>query len=122
MSEQQQKFVSYLDGRIAACKQRGKQLTEDDRADEGNLEKIRANVYDIFKTVLSVAGRVCGGDGSAERDFFLQKTEEIPAGWKASYEKARQNGDARKMHIEGIKLDTVREIRDRYLQIREETI
>ena len=121
MNEQQQKFESYLDEQIAACKQRSKLLAEDDRMDEGKFEKIRANVYEIFKTILSVAERVCGKDDLAKRAFFLQKAEQIPANWMASYKKAEQNGDAKKMHIEGIKLDTVQKIKDMFMQIWEET-
>ena len=120
MNEQQQKFESYLDEQIAACKQRSKLLAEDDRMDEGTFEKIRANVYEIFKTILSVAERVCGNDDSAKKEFFLQKAEQIPANWAASYEKAKQNEDARKMHIESIKLDAIQEIKDMCIQIWEE--
>lgn len=121
MNEQQQKFELYLDEQIAACKQRIKLLTEDDRMDEGNFEKVRANVYEIFKTILSVAERVCIKDALAKRRFFLQKAEQIPTSWKTSYENAKQHGDVQKMHIEGIKLDTVQEIKDMCMQIWEET-
>ena len=121
MEEQQQKFESYLDGQIAACKQRSRLLAEDNRMDEGNFEKICANVYEIFKTVLSVAERVCGKDDLAKRRFFLQKAEQIPTSWTTSYEEAKQHGDVKKMHIERIKLDTIQEIKDMYMQIWEET-
>ena len=121
MNEQQRKFESYLDEQIADCKQRSKLLAEDDRMDEGNFEKVRANVYDIFKTILAVAERVCGEDDLAKRAFFLQKAEQIPTSWTASYEKAKQNGDVKKMHVESIKLDTIREIKDMCMQIWEET-
>ena len=121
MNEQQRKFESYLAEQIAACRQRSKLLAEDDRMDEGNFEKVRANVYEIFKTILSVAERVCGKDDSARRDFFLQKAEQIPVSWTASYEKAKQNGDVEKMHIESIKLDAIQEIKDMCMQIWEET-
>lgn len=121
MNEQQRKFESCLDERIAACKRRSQLLAEDDRVDEGNFEKVRANVYEIFKAILSAAERVCGRDDSARRVFFLQKAGQIPASWRASYEKARQNGDAEKMHIERIKLDTIQEIKDMCAQIWEET-
>ena len=121
MNEQQRKFESYLDERIAACKQCSKLLAEDDRMDEGNFEKVRANVYEIFKTILSVAERVCGKDDAAKRRFFLQKAEQIPTSWATSYEKAKQNGDVKKMHIESIKLDTIQEIKDMCIQIWEET-
>lgn len=117
MSERQRKFGRWLEEQITACEQRGRRLAEDDRADEANFEKIRANVYDVFKTILSVAGRVCGEDERAGKAFFSQRAEQIPASWKASYQKAKQNGDAAKMHIETIKLDTIREIREMCVQI-----
>ena len=117
MNEQRKKFELWLEAQIAACNQRGQLLAEDDRIDEGNFEKIRANVYEIFKTILSAADRTCGEDNLAKRRFFLQKAEQIPASWAASYEKAGQNGDAEKMHIERIKLDTIQEIRDMCAQI-----
>lgn len=121
MNGQQRKFEVYLDKQIAACKRRSQLLAEDDRMDEGNFEKVRANVYEIFKTILSVAERVCGGDEPAKRDFFLEKAEQIPASWAASYERAEQNGDVEKMHIERIKLDTIREIKDMCMRIWEGT-
>ena len=121
MNEQQRKFESYFDKQIAACKQRSKLLAEDDRTDEGNFEKVRANVYEIFKTILSVAERVCGKDDLAKREFFLQKAEQIPTSWTASYEKAKQSGDVEKMHIESIKLDTIQEIKDMCMRIWEGT-
>ena len=66
MNKKQQEFELYLDEKIAACKQRSKQLTADDRTDEGNFEKVRANVYEIFKTILSVAEKVCKEDELAK--------------------------------------------------------
>lgn len=119
---EQQKLESYFEERIAVCKQRSRQLAEEERIDEANFEKVRANVYDIFKTILSAAERVCGKDDLAERRFFLQKMEQIPTSWAVSYEKAKQNGNNEKIHIESIKLDTVREIKDVCMQIWEETI
>lgn len=121
MNEQQQKFDLYLDERITACKQRSTQLTADHRMDEGNFEKVRANVYEIFKTILSVAEKVCKEDELAKKRFFLQKIEQIPTSWTISYEKAKQHKDIEKMHIESIKLDTIQEIKDKCMQIWEET-
>ena len=45
-------------------------LRADDRADEAAFEKIRANVYDSFRTVLSVAEKTCGDEEDAVHDFF----------------------------------------------------
>lgn len=121
MSEQQRSFELYLDEQIAAGEQRSKLLAADDRTDEGNLEKIRINVYGIFKTILSTAERVYGEDDLAKKHFFLQKAEQIPTNWITSYEKAKQHGDIEKMHVESIKLDTIQEIKNMYMQIWEET-
>ena len=121
MNEQHRIFESYLEEQIAACNLRGALLTADGRPDEGNFEKIRANIYEIFKTILPVSEKVHEKDDSAKKDFFLQKTGQIPKDWADSYEKARQHGDDKKMHIERIKLDTAREIKDTYLKIWEET-
>lgn len=122
MNELQRKLTSWFDEQIMVCKQRSELLAADDRTDEGNMEKIRANVYEIFKTILSVAEKTCGKDDSAMKHFFLQKAEQIPVNWAAAYEKAKQHGDVEKMHIESIKLDTIREIKDMFLQIWEGTI
>ena len=121
MKKKKKKFELYLDEQIAACKQRSKLFVADDRMDEGNFEKIRANVYEIFKTILSAAEQACGKDALAKKHFFLQKAEQIPMNWMTSYEKAKQHGDVEKMHIERIKLDTIQEIKDMCIQIWEET-
>lgn len=120
MNEQQRKFELYLDEQIIECRQHSKLLAADERMDEGNFEKVRANVYEIFKTILSAAEKVCGKDDGARKRFFLQKMDEIPANWTTSYEKASQHRDVDKMHIESIKLDTVREIKEMCMQIWEE--
>ena len=108
-NEQMAELDRWLTERIALCGQRGQALCADGRGDEAAFEKIRANVYDIFRTVLSVAERSCG-DGAARR-FLLQKLESIPSGWSASYEKAQAHDDPVKARIERIKLDTAGEIR-----------
>lgn len=122
MNEQQKKLESFLNERITACKQHSKLLAEENRKDEGNFEKIRTNVYEIFKTILSAAEKVCGKDDLSGKHFFLQKMEQIPQSWAISYEKAKKYRDTEKMHIESIKLDTVREIKDMCMQIWEENI
>ena len=116
MNEQTQNAVfAYLIDEIAACQHRQKELLADNRADEATFEKIRANVFDIFKTVLSVAIRTVKSGSSAEiKDFFLQKTEQIPANWKIAYAKAAEHGDVEKMHYESIKLEAIAEIRETF--------
>lgn len=111
---------SYFEERIAACGQRNKELLADDRTDEAMFEKVKANIYDIFRTVLSVAVKNCG-EAEAVKSFFIRRTEVIPSGWAESYEKAKQHNDAVKMQIEQIKLDTITEIKEEFMKAWEGT-
>lgn len=113
----QESLQGFFDERIAACARRGEALFADERIDEAGFEKVRANVYDIFRTVLAAAKKTCGGDEAAERAFFLRKTEQIPSAWAAAYDNAKQHGDARRICVERIKLDTIREIRDEAVRL-----
>ena len=55
----------YFDAQISLCEQRGKKLLADDRTDEANFEKVKANIYDIFRTIFSVAVKAGRGDAEA---------------------------------------------------------
>lgn len=119
MEEKQVELISWFDDQIAACERRREKLLADDRCDESDFEKIRANIYDIFRTVFTVALKTFDGDADAAMRFFLLKLEEIPASWKASYEKAVQHDDVHKMQTETVKLETAQEIKTLFEQIRE---
>ena len=103
---------AYFDEQIALCNRRSEELFADSRGDEAVFEKVRANVFDIFRTVLSAAEKSCKGDAEAAARFFLLKLEQIPSNWVESYEKAKQHNDAAKMRTEEIKLDALRQIKE----------
>lgn len=119
MSEKQKEFTTWLDSRIAACEKRREKLLTDERSDESDFEKIKANIYDIFRTVYNVALKTSGGDADAAKRFFLLKMEEIPANWKAAYDKAKQHDDVHRIQTERIKLETAQEIRTTFERIWE---
>ena len=108
------KLNRYFEEQIAMCNQRNKKLLDDERTDEAAFEKVKANVYDIFRTILSVAVKTSKGDPDAVRRFFVQKTQQIPLSWVTAYEKAKQHNDAVKMRLEQIKLDTIGEIKENF--------
>ena len=109
----------YLEERISACKERGLELSAQGRGDEAAFEKVRANVYDIFRTVLEAALRIGDGDAGAVQRFFLMKAEQIPSSWKAAQERAALHDDEERLMVEGLKLDTAREIRARFDELWE---
>lgn len=110
---------SWFAEQIDLCRQREQALLADDRADEAVFEKVRANVYDIFRTILDVAVKT-GGGAEAVRRFFECRAQTIPASWGAAHEKAAQHQDPVRMQLENIKLDTVEEIKAQFARIWKE--
>lgn len=108
-------FPSWLTEQIDLCARRRNELLADQRKDEANFEKIRENIYDIFRTVYSVAEQT-QPDPEKRNLFFLQRLDGIPASWQTAYDKAAEHDDEPKMHLEQLKLDTAARIRERYLQ------
>lgn len=119
MEQKISKLNSYFEEQIALCGQRGRELLSDDRPDEATFEKVKANVYDIFRTILSVAVKTGKGDLNAVQRFFIQKTEQIPTSWPTAYETASQHTDAVRMQLEQIKLDTIGAIKENFARIWE---
>ncbi|OUQ43927.1 hypothetical protein B5E65_02825 [Gemmiger sp. An120] len=113
---------SYLKTQNALYRQQAKTLLADDRGDESHFETIRANIFEIFDTVLSAGEKACAGDPDKIWRFFSQKLEQIPASWSASYEHARQHGDTETMQIERIKLEAARAITKAADQIWREAV
>ena len=108
---------NYFAERISLCEQRNQELLADERKDEAIFEKVKANIYDIFRTWLSVAVRIYSGNADGVKDFFVQRAEQIPASWAAAYEKAKEHGDTVRMQTEQVKLDVVREARAKFDEI-----
>ncbi len=104
------KLKIYLEDHIALCMERSRALAGDSRGDEANLEKIRANVYEIFRTVLS-AGEKAQADPERAMAFFLDRLETIPAAWQTALYKAREHGDDARAAIELIKLEVAADIK-----------
>ena len=108
------KLNRYFEEQLAMCNQRNKKLLDDERTDEATFEKVKANVYDIFRTIFSVAVKTSKGEPDAVRRFFVQKIEQIPSSWVTAYDKAKQHNDTVKMCLEEIKLDTIGEIKENF--------
>ena len=119
-NEKQSEIQQYFQSAIDDCKAKIACLTADCRADEAIFEKIRMNVFDIFRTVYTAGGKASGGSFEKQLDFLRRRLEEIPSSWQAALEAARSHGNSEKAHIEQLKLDTVAEIRQKAAQWSEE--
>lgn len=120
MEHKIEKLNQWFAAQIAACGAAEKELLADDRRDEADFEKIKANVYDIFRTILSAAVKTGDRNEDAVKDFFLQRLQQIPSKWSAAYKKAESNNDAAQMHIERVKLDVAEEVQADFCTIWED--
>ena len=114
------KLNGYFDKEISLCKHRSETMMADDLAHKAAHEKIKANVYDIFRTTLSVAVKTGKGDPEAVSRFFFLKIQQIPSNWTTAYDQARQHDDTVKIQVEQIKLDTAARITETFTNIWEE--
>ena len=112
-------LMDWLEQRAAACEERRAALAAEERGDEATFERIRYNVYDLFRTTVSAIHRA-EPDEKAAWWLFERRLRDIPATWQRSHDLAELHGDAKKAHIERIKLEAATEIRRRYEALREE--
>lgn len=109
-------ILSYLDGEIEACKAAQEALTADSRKDEAVLQKIRGNVFDIFRTVF-VTAQQRTSDEAAFRAFIENNLTNIPRGWKAAYAQAEAHNDAIRLAQEQVKLTALSEVETELRQL-----
>lgn len=100
---------TYFADKLSECNTKKKILFADDRKDEANFWQIRANIYDIFRTILSVAQKTQKNE-TAVKNFFIGKLDEMTNIWLQSGEKAAEHGDVQKSGIEQVKVETAKEI------------
>lgn len=117
MEKNFEELNEWFEKQMAACGDEQKKLLFDDRADEANLMKVKANVYEICKTVFGVFKKVKPEDKLFEE--YLKKLEEFKATWEASRKKADEHGDVQKSVIEHIKLEALADVKNRFMKLGE---
>lgn len=114
-----EQWTTWLTDKAAACEARRAALAADGRGDEAKFERIRVNVYDLFRTAAQAIHRAQPDEAAAWR-MFAQRLDDIPAAWQRSLDVAREHGDAEKAHIERVKLEAAEDIRRGYAALRGE--
>ena len=120
MQKKWARFHAELVRQQQAAVAKAEALRAENRGDESVFERIRANVYGIFVSVLEAADKQYGADETAMRQFCLRKLEEIPAEWEAAAQKADAHHDERAAFLERLKLRAAGEIRKKALAVSEE--
>ena len=111
-------FIEYIDKSVVKLEKEEKDLITSERKDESNLVKIKLNIYGVCKTIFEVVSKTSGQND--RKDVYLTKLDNLSQSWKTSYEKANQHQDVTKLVIEEIKLQTLEEIRNKFLETRED--
>lgn len=95
-----QEFIEYLTAQAEAANAKIDDLEASGRADDAAFAKVKANIYDVCKTVsLALVDRPGFGIGAIKARF-----EGFQTSWGTALEKAREHGDVRAVAVEETKL------------------
>ncbi len=111
-----QQFINYIDRTVNDLSQEEKMLAASDRKDDSNLVKIRINVYGICKSIYSVLINTME-KSELSRQYLQKLDEQLAQNWKASYIRAKEHDDVKKAVIEEIKLQTLEEIKNKFIEM-----
>ena len=110
-----EQFITYIDQSVNALLQEEKSLAASDRKDESNLVKVRINVYGICKSIYGVFSNMT--ENSEWKADYIQKLENLEQSWRSSYTKAKEHDDVKKAVIEEIKLQTLEEVKNKFMTV-----
>lgn len=113
-------FIQYLKNSIENANQKEQELITTERKDEANLQKIRANIYGICRTIYEVAAKTKSGDELVEE--YTKKLDNLPKNWVESYEKAKVHNDVEKILIEETKLEVLKEVKEKFEELRRKQV
>lgn len=115
-------YLNYLDDKLQVSNKIITNLNVDGKNDEANLEKIRYNIYGIFKTLLLATEKKIQGKSKLASEIadefhkeYLATFDKIPTNWTQNFNKAKEHGNTTEMITEEIKLAVVDELRERYI-------
>lgn len=107
-------YFAYLDERFAALTREADALASSDRKDESNLTKIRANIYDVCRTVCRVHLRRPDGIERCRNQFRVFETQ-----WGGALDKAAAHGDVEKEFVERLKLEALADVKAKFEEAAE---
>lgn len=102
-------FIQYLSNAIETAQIKEQELVASDRKDEANLQKIRANIYGICRTVYEVVEK----NGEEFYTDYVGRLDNISKNWIKSYEMAKEHQDVEKILIEETKFQVLNEVKEK---------
>lgn len=115
--EKMEQLITYIDETVTKLQQEERELAASDRKDESNLTKIRINVYGICKTLFEVSAKQKIKE--EWKEDYPKRLTKLYENWKLSYEKAKEHNDVEKVVIEELKLQTLEEVKNKFMELGE---
>lgn len=109
-------FVKFLDEQTSAVYKDINRLTEDNRKDEANFEKIRANIYQVLKTIFLASMRISGEEWE-QVGYFGGRLDVMEETWRSSLAKASEHNDTVRAIQEQVKLEVMDEVRKTFKEM-----
>lgn len=116
--KKKESFIRYLDGRTSEIKDSIIRLMEDNRRDEADFEKIRANIFQIIRTIVQSSQRITENEDK-QVQFVDSRLGEFEETWRGALEKAEAHHDERRVLQEQVKLEALKEIKGTFERIWE---
>lgn len=109
-------FIRYLEEERSRLGAKETELCADGRKDEGNIEKVKFNVYGMCLAIYQTVKQQCTPE--TLNSVYLKRLEEFPGKWEDSLKKAEKYADEKRILVEQAKLETLQEVRSRFLSFR----
>lgn len=114
--EKKERFIKYLDDQTSVIDSNITRLIRDNRRDDANFEKVRANIYQMLKTIFQASLRT-STEEEAQLKFFDARLKMIEATWKTALDKAEEHNNATRILQEKIKLEVMKDVRNTFKEI-----
>lgn len=109
MEVNKEEFFAFLEKRKNSTMKEALNLVKEERKDDSNTLKAKANIYDIIKAFWNAEEKKTE-DKKVFLENLLEKIAMLQATWTTSLELAKQHNDVAKIVIEEAKLSAVDEI------------
>lgn len=112
-----ERILVYIDELILKFHTEEQELIRTERKDEANFVRIKINICEISKTLYNVSAKRF--NGAELKEEYIRQLTRLPENWEISYEKAKEHNDVQKIVIEETKMEVLKMIKDKFLEMEE---
>ena len=99
-------FLDYLTRQAESCREEINRLEKEGRKDDADFAKVRANIYEVCRTVTQALGNRPGAGMAAVRARFA----DFRKVWGGALAQAKEHGDLRNVVVGETKLEALDDV------------